>query len=59
MRRTLFALLATCSLAAHANDNWKPFPLDQKAYDYSGDKLRQAWGLVPSKWNAQENIRVG
>ena len=43
MRRTLFALLATCSLAAHANDNWKPFPLDQQAYDYSGEKLRQAW----------------
>ena len=43
MRRTLLALLATCSLAAHANDNWKPFPLDQQAYDYSGEKLRQAW----------------
>lgn len=43
MRRLLIALLATCSLSAVAADNWKPFPLDQDAYDYSGDKLRQAW----------------
>ncbi|MDU9406724.1 hypothetical protein RTH74_03875 [Pseudomonas sp. zfem001] len=43
MRRLLIALLATCSLSAVAADNWKPFPLDQSAYDYSGDKLRQAW----------------
>ena len=43
MRRLLIALLATCSLSAVATDNWKPFPLDQSAYDYSGDKLRQAW----------------
>lgn len=43
MRRILIALLATCSLGAAAADNWKPFPLDQSAYDYSGDKLRQAW----------------
>lgn len=43
MRRLLIALLATCSLSAAAADNWKSFPLDQSAYDYSGDKLRQAW----------------
>ncbi|UTH37382.1 hypothetical protein NLY39_04225 [Pseudomonas sp. KHPS1] len=43
MRRLLIALLATCSLSAAAADNWKPFPLDQSAYDYRGDKLRQAW----------------
>ncbi|MCW1935928.1 hypothetical protein OMD46_05760 [Pseudomonas sp. MDMC_285] len=43
MRRLLIALLATCSLSAVAADNWKPFPLDRSAYDYSGDKLRQAW----------------
>ncbi|MFY1019135.1 hypothetical protein [Ectopseudomonas khazarica] len=43
MRRLLIALLATASLSAAAADNWKPFPLDQSAYDYSGDKLRQAW----------------
>lgn len=43
MRRTLLALLASCCLTAQANDNWKPFPYDQSAYDYSGDKLRQAW----------------
>lgn len=43
MRRLLIALLATCSLSAAAADNWKPFPLDQSAYDYSGDRLRQAW----------------
>ena len=43
MRRLLIALLAICSLSAAAADNWKSFPLDQSAYDYSGDKLRQAW----------------
>lgn len=43
MRRTLIALLAACSFSAVAADTWKPFPYDQSAYDYSGDKLRQAW----------------
>lgn len=43
MRRTLIALLAVCSFSAVAADDWKPFPYDQSAYDYSGDKLRQAW----------------
>ncbi|MGG2395918.1 hypothetical protein ACJRW5_03070 [Pseudomonas sp. SH1-B] len=43
MRRLLIALLAVCSLNAVAADSWKPFPLDQTPYDYSGDKLRQAW----------------
>ena len=43
MRHALFALLSLCSLGAVADDNWKPFPHDQSAYDYSGDKLRQAW----------------
>ncbi|UVE18584.1 hypothetical protein NVV93_04080 [Pseudomonas sp. LS44] len=42
MRRYLLALLALCSLNAAAAD-WKPFPYDQSDYDYSGDKLRQAW----------------
>lgn len=43
MRRYLLALLTVCSLSAAAADNWKPFPYDQRAYDYSGDKLREAW----------------
>ncbi|MGH8353044.1 MAG: hypothetical protein ACRERY_05875 [Pseudomonas sp.] len=43
MRRYLLALLAACSLTAAADDNWKAFPYDQAAYDYSGAKLRQAW----------------
>lgn len=43
MRRTLIALLAACSLSAAADDNWTPFPYEQSTYDYSGDKLRQAW----------------
>ncbi|CAN7285712.1 hypothetical protein LJR232_001311 [Aquipseudomonas alcaligenes] len=42
MRRYLLALLAAASFTAVADD-WKPFPYDQAAYDYSGDKLRQAW----------------
>ncbi|RJG11875.1 hypothetical protein D3879_00665 [Pseudomonas cavernicola] len=43
MRRYLLAFLAICSLSAVADDNWKPFPYEQSAFDYSGDKLRQAW----------------
>lgn len=43
MRRTLIALLAACSFNAVAANNWTPFPHDQSAFDYSGDKLRQAW----------------
>lgn len=43
MRRFLLALLTVFSLNAVANDTWKPFPYDQKAFDYSGDKLREAW----------------
>ncbi|MNQ89325.1 hypothetical protein D3C85_1046310 [compost metagenome] len=43
MRRYLLALLAVCSLTAVADDNWKPFPYDQAAFDYSGDKLRETW----------------
>ncbi|MCY1290097.1 hypothetical protein D9M68_443750 [compost metagenome] len=43
MRRYLLALLAVVSFAAVADDTWKPFPYDQSAYDYSGDKLREAW----------------
>ncbi|WP_137818142.1 hypothetical protein [Pseudomonas sp. 2FG] len=43
MRRYLLALLAVCSLSAVADDNWQPFPYEQSAFDYSGDKLRQAW----------------
>lgn len=43
MRRYLLALLAVVSFTVAADDNWKPFPYDQSAYDYSGDKLRQAW----------------
>lgn len=43
MRRFLLALLAAISLNAVAADTWKPFPYDQSAYDYSGDKLREAW----------------
>ena len=43
MRKFLFAVLGLCSLNAVADENWKPFPQDQSAYDYSGDKLRSAW----------------
>lgn len=43
MRRFLLALLAAFSLTAVADDTWKPFPYDQSAFDYSGDKLRAAW----------------
>lgn len=43
MRSLLFALLATLSFCASAQDAWKPFPYDQSAFDYAGDKLRQAW----------------
>ncbi|MFV3411371.1 hypothetical protein ACQCLI_02525 [Pseudomonas nitroreducens] len=43
MRRFLLTLLAVFSLNAVADDSWKPFPYDQNAFDYSGDKLREAW----------------
>lgn len=43
MRRFLLALLTVFSLNAVADDTWKPFPYDQQAFDYSGDKLREAW----------------
>lgn len=43
MRPLLFAVLAACSLTATAAENWKPYPYDQSAFDYSGDKLREAW----------------
>lgn len=43
MRRVLTAALIACSFTAAADDNWKPFPYDQSAYDYPGDQLRQAW----------------
>lgn len=43
MRKFLFAVLGLCSLNAVADENWKAFPQDQSAYDYSGDKLRSAW----------------
>lgn len=44
MRKLLFAaVLGLCSLNAVADANWKSFPQDQSAYDYSGDKLRSAW----------------
>lgn len=41
--RILVLLLALASFGAQANPDWKAFPLDQSAFDYSGDKLRQAW----------------
>ncbi|MDF3934837.1 hypothetical protein [Pseudomonas citronellolis] len=43
MRRLLLALLVSLCLPAFAAENWKPFPYDQTAFDYSGDKLRAAW----------------
>ncbi len=43
MRSFIFALLTLCSLVAVADEQWKPFPYDQSGFDYSGDKLRQAW----------------
>lgn len=43
MRCYLLALLMLFSLGAIADPSWKPFPYDQSAYDYSGDKLREAW----------------
>lgn len=43
MRRLLLALLVTCSLSATADEHWTAFPYDQSHYDYTGDKLRQAW----------------
>lgn len=43
MRSFIFALLTLCSLMAVADEQWKPFPYDQSGFDYSGDKLRQAW----------------
>lgn len=43
MRPLILAVLTLCSLVAVADEQWKPFPYDQAAYDYSGDKLRQAW----------------
>ena len=53
MRHALFALLSLCSLSAVADDNWKPFPHDQSAYDYSGDKLRQAFDSIEDPhWNS-------
>lgn len=41
--RILFVLLALLSFGAQANPNWKAFPLDQSAFAYSGDELREAW----------------
>ena len=41
--RILFILLATLSFGVQANPDWKAFPHDQSAFDYSGDKLRAAW----------------
>ncbi|MET1079177.1 MAG: hypothetical protein ABWY06_14295 [Pseudomonas sp.] len=43
MRRYLLALLTLFSLSAAAEQPWTPFPLDQAAFDYPGDALRQAW----------------
>jgi hypothetical protein len=43
MRRYLFAALGLCSLNAVAEENWKPFPQDQSACNYPGDKLHSAW----------------
>ncbi|ARU89712.1 hypothetical protein [Pseudomonas sp. M30-35] len=46
MRSLLFALsvsLGFLSFCANAQEDWKTFPYDQSAFDYSGDKLRKAW----------------
>lgn len=46
MRNLLVALLATfsfLSVSAQAQNEWKAFPYDQSRFDYSGDKLREAW----------------
>ncbi|MCJ8170105.1 hypothetical protein [Atopomonas sediminilitoris] len=43
MRSLLLALCGALALTAHADDNWQAFPLDQSAYDFSGDKLKQQW----------------
>lgn len=43
MRRLVLVLLACFCLPAFAAPNWKPFPYDRSAFDYSGDKLRTAW----------------
>ena len=43
MRVILFTLLALLSLNTLADPGWKPFPHDQRAFDYSGDRLREAW----------------
>ena len=43
MRVILLALLSLFSLGVLADPGWKPFPHDQSAFDYSGDKLREHW----------------
>ncbi len=43
MRVLLFALFSLFSLGVLADPGWKPFPHDQSTFDYSGDKLREAW----------------
>ncbi|MGN5818789.1 hypothetical protein ACNQO9_19145, partial [Acinetobacter calcoaceticus] len=43
MRLYLLAFLALFGMNAMAADNWKAFPYDQSAYDYPGDKLKEAW----------------
>ena len=42
MRLYLLAFLALFGMNAMAADNWKAFPYDQSAYDYPGDKLKEA-----------------
>src|SRR5690606_39706354 len=41
--RIFLLVLALLSFGVQANPDWKAFPFDQSAFDYSGDKLRQAW----------------
>ncbi|WBH97176.1 hypothetical protein PALA16_05064 [Pseudomonas aeruginosa] len=43
MRLYLLAFLALFGMNAMAADNWKALPYDQSAYDYPGDKLKEAW----------------